>query len=517
MIEPTAMPSDQNMESLIAWLPDLIFTGGKFESGLALVCDSSGTIINLARVDELKDEKKINLPGRALLPGMVNSHSHAFQRVLRGRTEYRTNRQQDSFWTWRETMYSAATRLTPEDIYDASRMAFLEMALHGITAVGEFHYLYHQPDGTPYDDPNLLAKEVMRAAGDAGLRIALLRVAYARSGFQTEPNARQARFIENDPEIYLRNLESLIDDVGRGTSPTVREGSSAHDKDGALSHGWASAPHANVWVGVAPHSVRAVPLDYLHRVIAHANQTNLKVHMHVAEQPAEVSACVEEYGRTPVALLQTEGLLSERFTAVHAIHVTPKAIASFARTGAMVCACPTTERNLGDGVVPADEYFKHDVPICLGTDSHAQVDLLEDARELEYHLRLQKLERAVLERGSSPTVREGVSLGEAASQEPSLAFRLFDCATRNGARSIGAPGGALEFGKPADFFTVALDDPAIAGTSTDDLLANIVFSLSRAAVREVVVGGRPIVSEGQHVVQEEIIERFIDLQKRLWS
>jgi formimidoylglutamate deiminase len=505
------------MESLIAWLPDLIFTGGKFESGLALVCDSSGTIINLARVDELKDEKKINLPGRALLPGMVNSHSHAFQRVLRGRTEYRTNRQQDSFWTWRETMYSAATRLTPEDIYDASRMAFLEMALHGITAVGEFHYLYHQPDGTPYDDPNLLAKEVMRAAGDAGLRIALLRVAYARSGFQTEPNARQARFIENDPEIYLRNLESLIDDVGRGTSPTVREGSSAHDKDGAPPHGWASAPHANVWVGVAPHSVRAVPLDYLHRVIAHANQTNLKVHMHVAEQPAEVSACVEEYGRTPVALLQTEGLLSERFTAVHAIHVTPKAIASFARTGAMVCACPTTERNLGDGVVPADEYFKHDVPICLGTDSHAQVDLLEDARELEYHLRLQKLERAVLERGSSPTVREGVSLGEAASQEPSLAFRLFDCATRNGARSIGAPGGALEFGKPADFFTVALDDPAIAGTSTDDLLANIVFSLSRAAVREVVVGGKPIVSEGQHVVQEEIIERFSDLQKRLWS
>jgi formimidoylglutamate deiminase len=147
---------------------------------------------------------------------------------------------------------------------------------------------------------------------------------------------------------------------------------------------------------VAPHSVRAVPLDYLHRVITHANQDQLQVHMHVAEQPAEVSACIEEHGRSPIALLQTEGLLSERFTAVHAIHVTPKAIPSFARTGAMVCACPTTERNLGDGVVPADEYFKHDVPICLGTDSHAQIDLLEDARELELHLRLQKLERAVL-------------------------------------------------------------------------------------------------------------------------
>src|SRR2546429_9878205 len=167
--------------------------------------------------------------------------------------------------------------------------------------------------------------------------------------------------------------------------------------------GGAAPPTA--WIGVAPHSVRAVPLNYLNDVIAYANEHDLKIHMHVAEQPAEVSACIEEHGRTPVALLQTEGLLSERFTAVHAIHVTSKAVASFAETRAMVCACPTTERNLGDGVVPADEYLKHEVPICLGTDGHAQIDLLEDARELEYHLRLQKLERVVL--GGNPTVREG--------------------------------------------------------------------------------------------------------------
>src|SRR5260221_3352296 len=209
------MSSHQNMESLIAWLPELIFTGGKFESGLALVCDSSGTIVRLARVNELKDEKKINLPGRALLPGMINSHSHAFQRVLRGRTEYRTSNQQDTFWTWREMMYSAATRLTPEDIFDASRMAFLEMVLNGITAVGEIHYLQHQPDGTPYDDPNLLAKEAVRAARDVGVRIALLRVAYARSGFQTEVNQKQTRFIERGSEIYLKNLEELIRDLTR--------------------------------------------------------------------------------------------------------------------------------------------------------------------------------------------------------------------------------------------------------------------------------------------------------------
>jgi formimidoylglutamate deiminase len=261
-----------------------------------------------------------------------------------------------------------------------------------------------------------------------------------------------------------------------------------------------------------------VPLDYLREVVAHAKRNDLKVHMHVAEQPAEVSACVEEYGRTPVALLETEGLLSERFTAVHAIHVTPKAIPAFARSGAMVCACPTTERNLGDGVVPADEYLKHHVLICLGTDSHAQIDLLEDARELEYHLRLEKLERAVLSVRSS-TVREGSPHDQALThgRASDTAAMLIDCATINGARSIGAPGGTLEPGRPADFFTVALDDPAIAGASPDDLLASIVFSLSRAAVREVVVGGKPVVSEGQHLIQEEVVERFNELQKRLWG
>ena len=518
------MTANQNPEPTIAWLPELLYTGQRFESGLALVCEASGRIAKIARVDELDKEKRISLPGRAMLPGMINAHSHAFQRVLRGRTEYRTSNQHDSFWTWREMMYSAATRLSPEDIYDASRMAFLEMALSGITAVGEFHYLHHAPDGRPYDDPNLLAKEVVRAAGDVGLRIALLRVAYARSGFQTEPNPRQSRFIEKDPAIYLENLERLIHDVTRGSSPSL-------PADEALPHGRATD---TAWVGVAPHSVRAVPLDYLREVITYAERRDLKVHMHVAEQPAEVSACVEEYGRTPIALLETEGLLSERFTAVHAIHVTPKAIPSFAKTGAMVCACPTTERNLGDGVVPVDEYFKHDVPICLGTDSHAQIDLLEDARELEYHLRLQKLERAVLSvRSPTPgspagqpgwggAVREG-SLPDGTSdalphgRASDTAALLFDCATINGARSIGAPSGNLAPGKPADFFTVALDDPSIAGASNEDLLSSIVFSLSRAAVREVVVGGKPIVSEGQHLVQEEIVERFKDLQKKLWS
>jgi len=494
-----------NPQPEIAWLPEVIYAGNTFASQQALVCDASGVIVKVVEAAALTNEKRINLPRRALLPGMVNAHSHAFQRVLRGRTEYRSAGQRDSFWTWRELMYSAATRLTPEDVYDASRMAFLEMALSGITAVGEFHYLHHQPDGTPYDDANLLAEEVIRAAADVGLRIALLRVAYARSGFEVDPNPRQARFIESEPEVFLRNLEELATSV---RSPTVREGSASHGDaeviEPVLPDGRASG---TAWIGVAPHSVRAVPLDYLKEIIAYANERQLKIHMHLAEQPAEVSACVAEHGRTPVALLQTEGLLSERFTGVHAIHVTPKAIASFAETGAMVCACPTTERNLGDGVVPANEYQRNGVTICLGTDSHTQIDLFEDARELEYHLRLQQLERAVLD--------DTVALPHLRSQ--GLAQYLFACATSNGARSIGAPNGTLASGTAADFFTVDLDDPSIAGASGEDLLPAIVFSSSRAAIREVVIAGKPVVSEGQHLLQEETVDRFNELQKRLWS
>ena len=440
-----------------AWIPDLIYVDGGFVSDRAVVCDSGGKIVQIVESDQVSNA--VRLKNRALLPGLVNAHSHAFQRVIRGRTEHRSQNTSDSFWTWREEMYAAANRLEPEDIYYVSRMAFLEMALAGITAVGEFHYIHHHSDGSTYSDPNLLSREVIRAANDVGIRIALLRVAYARAGFEKEPNPLQKRFIEASPEIYINHFEQLLN------APELKDGMA--------------------WAGVAPHSVRAVPLDYLKTIVAFANEHALPVHMHVAEQPAEVSACIEEYGRSPVALLDTEGLLSNRFTAVHAIHVTPKAIAAMARANAMVCACPTTERNLGDGVVPVDAYFAAGVTVSLGTDSQIQIDLLEDARELEYHLRLQKTARNVL-----------------ATQD------LFECATSSGARSIGFAGGKLEPGSPADFFTVDLDDPSIAGSSQDNLLANIVFSLSRSAVRDVVVAGKQIVENGKHRDQEAIVERF---------
>lgn len=550
------LPEEVN-STLTAWLPDLLYTGGgRFESGLALVSDGAGRIADLTRdVENLPaGSRVVRLKGRALLPGLVNAHSHAFQRVIRGRTERRSTAH-DSFWTWREMMYAAATRLTPEQIYDASRVAFLEMAASGISAVGEFHYLHHTPEGTRYADANELAKQVVRAARDVGIRIALLRVAYARSGWNTPPNARQTRFIERDAQAFLKVTEALKKDIDQHASRVVDE-SYAVDARGetggiAASDARASANSvraSDAWVGVAPHSVRAVPLDYLREVSAFAAEHEMPVHMHVAEQPAEVAACLEEHGRTPVALLADEGLLGARFTAVHAVHITAEEARSLATLRAHVCACPTTERNLGDGIIPADVLLGAGVRVSLGSDSHTQIDLLEDARELEYHLRLQKLERAVL----APTPNTNADRSDARSANiedadtetnslAALAARLFECATANGASSIGAPvgssnsgssaredsskgsaledsgnGGALKVGGLADFFTVALDDLSIAGAGADDLLPAVVFSLARTAVRDTVVGGRRILEDGQHRAQDEIIERFTDLQRKLW-
>jgi formimidoylglutamate deiminase len=426
-----------------------------------MFADAAGNITRFSDApDDLRNAQRLG--GRAILPGLVNGHSHAFQRVLRGRTEdpaaSRTASERDSFWTWRARMYHAAARLSPEGLYHASRMAFLEMLLGGITAVGEFHYVHHAPGGTPYADRNELAWQVLRAARDTGLRIALLRTAYARSGWGKPAEPGQARFLTPQAEDFIADTEALRAAIAR-TDYADRVG-----------------------VGVAPHSLRAVPLDYLREAVAYARERHMPVHMHVSEQPADVEACLAEYKMRPVELLDRNGLLDSRFTAVHAIHVTSDEISALARASAMVCACPTTERNLGDGTIPADRFSSAGVGISLGSDSNVQINLLEDARELEYHLRILKLERAVLG-----------------------AKQLFSCATEAGAASLGAPGGSLEAGRPADFFTVALDDPSLAGAAPETLLSHVVFSAERTAVRDVVVGGKFVIRDGSHPLAGEIV------------
>ena len=434
--------------------------------------DSAGRITRFSS-DPIDLANAQRLPKRAILPGLVNVHSHAFQRVIRGRTEYRSGAERDTFWTWRESMYHAANLLSPDALYHAARMAYLEMLLSGITTVGEFHYVHHAPGGVPYQDRNLLGLQVLRAAGETGLRIALLRTAYVRAGWGKPVDPGQVRFLTPRVRDFIADTEAL-----RAVLP----------------------PAATI--GVAPHSVRAVPLDYLRELADYARSNGLPLHMHVAEQPAEVEACLAEYGKRPVEFLQQQGILNSHFTGIHAIHITAEEAAYLGEAKAQVCACPTSERNLGDGAVPADRLMDAGAGICFGSDSNVQIDILEDARLLEYHLRMNKLERVVLAPGSS---------------KDALARRLFTSATETGAASLRVPAGSLEVGRQADFFTVDLDDPSLAGAGSGALLNHIVFSLERTAVRDVAVGGKLVVRDGRHPLAEQITREFAEVQRDLWA
>jgi formimidoylglutamate deiminase len=459
----------------ISYQPDLMLVDGNFRRNCSLEVGDDGKILSISKDSEADPKTVIHQLSRcALLPGMIDVHSHSFQRALRGKAESR-RRSGPDFWSWRNSMYRCALALTPEDIYDVARMAFLEMMLAGITTVGEFHYLHRSPDGSAYDDPNLLAKQVIRAAESVGIRIVLLRCAYVRAGFDLPLDPGQVRFLEPDADTFVRHADDLRDEIGRMSS--------------------------SISFGLAPHSIRAVPRPYLQTVAAWANKHGLPLHMHVAEQPAEIEASIAEYGVAPFQLLDELGLLTRDFTAIHAIHLGAGDIERMARGKITVGACPTTERNLGDGILCADQLIDAGVSIALGTDSHTQTDALENARELESNLRLRHLQRAVLD----------------GRQGRPLASLLFDSATSAGARSLHLETGTLQPGSPADFFTVDLADASIAGSLPDELLTNIVFSMSRSAIRHVAVDGKMTIDHSQHTLQGEIIEAFCRVQQRLGS
>ncbi len=455
----------------ILFRPDLLFADGRFVSDAGLLVSDDGKIAAIAASDTPSDTL-IELPGKAMLPGFINVHSHAFQRLIRGKSESRVTSGKN-FWSWRNTMYHAAANLDPQQVYDVARMAFLEMALAGTTTVGEFHYLHTTPAGEPYDDPNLLSKQVIAAARSVGIRIALLRCAYLRSGFQLPRDPGQTRFFETTNE-FLANMEALLRETP-AASPTVR-------------------------LGVAPHSIRAVPLDDLREIAAWARGKKLPIHMHMAEQVAENEACLREYGATPIVLVGKAGLLGPDWTPVHAIHITAEETAMLAAAGATICSCPTTERNLGDGILAADQIMQSGIPIALGSDSQAQIDPLEDARELDYHLRLTHQQRAILDQIDGQ----------------SLAARLFNCATINGARALAVSSGTLAPQNYADFFTVDLRDPSTAGHSADDLLPLLVFGMNRTAIRDVAVNGKLIVHDARHSLQDEIISRYAEAHSKVW-
>jgi formiminoglutamate deiminase len=371
------------------------------------------------------------------VPGLANCHSHAFHRALRGRTQ----QGRGSFWTWREQMYALAGRLTPDAYYDLARAVYREMLATGFTSVGEFHYLHHGPDGTPYDDPNAMGLALVEAARDAGIRIALLDTCYLAAGIGSPPEGVQRRFADGDAEAWAARVDAL------------------------------RVP-GDVVLGAAIHSVRAVPRDQMHLVARWADARRAPLHAHVSEQLAENIACQDAYGETPTGVLEEAGALGPRSTAVHATHLTDDDVAMLGDTGTYACFCPTTERDLADGIGPARALHDAGSPLSLGSDQHVIIDPFEELRGLEMHERLITNER-----------------------DRFSANDLLLAASFNGYRSLGwSDGGHLRKGALADFVTVRTDTVNTAGAAHDQ----IIYACVASDVSTVVVGGDVVVSDGHH-------------------
>jgi formiminoglutamate deiminase len=399
----------------------------------------------------------IRLPGLTL-PGLANGHSHAFHRALRGLTQA----DRGTFWTWRERMYQVASRLDPDSYLALATAVYAEMALAGITCVGEFHYLHHGPGGTRYADPNEMGRALLAAAGRAGLRITLLDACYLSGGLGADgrPQALagpQLRFSDGDGEGWAARADALGADARGALSPVAR-------------------------AGAAIHSVRAVPPPQMHPVVAWSHRLGAPLHAHLSEQVAENEACLAAYHGTPAEVLYEAGALSPRSTMVHATHLTARDLELLGGSRAFACLCPTTEADLADGIGPAGALTSAGSALTVGSDSQAVIDLFEEARRVEQYERL-----ATGHRGNF------------------TADALARAATLDGHASLGWPdAGEITAGALADLVTVALDSLRLAGTAPASALESVIFAATAADVRTVVIGGRDVVRGGRHVLVPDV-------------
>lgn len=398
--------------------------------------------------------------GGVALPGMINAHSHAFQRMFVGLAERRGSTA-DSFWTWREAMYRAAAELTPETVHAVAAQLYAEMLASGYTSVVEFHYVHHRPDGSPYAPASAMADAIVAAAREAGIGLTLLPVLYQTSGFGGRPpNEGQRRF--------LNSAETLFDLIAG-----VR----------------ASAP--DVQVGLALHSLRAVPPAALAEALALADAmiAGAPIHIHIAEQTGEVDDCVAWSGRRPVDWLLDEVKVDARWCLVHATHVTPGETERLAGSGAVVALCPSTEGNLGDGFFPLPHYLESRGRLAIGSDSHVTVDPFEELRWLEYGQRLLARRRSIA----------------ASEAKPNPGALLFGAALAGGAQAAGRPVGSIAVGRRADILVVDPDHPALAVAPGDALLDTLIFhSRAREALVRVMASGAWVAERGEHRDGERI-------------
>lgn len=405
-------------------IPDLLLGADGCQSGVSITLEDG----RIVAIGSATDGERLH--GRALTPGFLNAHSHAFQRRLRGRVERVAPRDQhDDFWSWRDSMYQLAQSLDSSSIFAISKACYTEMLRAGYTKVIEFHYVHHQSDGTPYTDPNMLAKAVVEAAEAAGIRLLLLPVAYERGGLP--------RFRDPDVDTLLARVDAL--------------------------RAWV-ADRPRIEVGIAAHSVRAVHRAWLREIAAYAHAAGIVLHIHADEQRREIEECLAEYGVRPVQLLADVGFLGPRTTVVHATHADATELDLLAANHATVCACPTTEGNLGDGFLPADGVLARGINMTIGSDSHVRVDPLEELREIETNARRLGERRNVL-----------VAPGDSSP----AAWLL-----RSGWQMNG-----LMVGNDADMIEIDLLHPGLADVAPEDLGAALVFGTGSEVIAGTWIAG----------------------------
>lgn len=451
----TGITEPRRWHAELAWLPgkgvchDVLIeaAGERFTAVTAQVGESHAAAT----------EGAVRLHGLTL-PGFANAHSHAFHRALRGMTQAGRG----NFWSWRERVYELAERLNPASYLALARGVYAEMALAGVSCVGEFHYLHHAAGGRAYSDPNAMGHALIQAAADAGIRITLLDTCYLSGGLspdgRREPlSAAQLRFADHDAVAWAARVEQLAPD----------------------EHGMVGT-HARA--GAAIHSVRAVPPDQMHPVMAWAHRYGAPLHVHLSEQQAENKACLAAYAFTPAQVLFNADVLGPRTTVVHATHVSRPDMDLLGGTQTFACMCPTTERDLADGLGPARELASAGCRITVGTDSHAVVDLFEEARGVEFAQRL-----ATQERGHF------------------TADDLAQAMTADGHFCLGWPeAGEILPGAWADLVTVGFDSTRLAGTTAATALESVLFAGSAADVRNVVISGRDVVRGGKHLLVTDV-------------
>jgi formimidoylglutamate deiminase len=395
------------------------------------------------------------------LPGMINLHSHSFQRALAGRTE-KAGPGRDSFWTWRELMYRFARNITPQQIEAIAAQLFVECLRHGYTALCEFHYVQRAPDGSLYPQPAETAQRVIAAAQLAGIGITMLPVLYSYAGFGAQPLKPEQQRFRTDATDVLRIIEAL---------EPLRD--------------------AQTEVGVAPHSLRAASAEQINTVLA-VLPAQRPVHIHIAEQMAEVQQALDWCGQRPVQYLYEQVAVDQRWCLIHATHLLPDEVQQIARSGAVAGLCPSTEANLGDGLFPLEEFVAHAGRFGIGSDSHISQSAVEELRWLEYGQRLQQQRRNIA----------------ISAQQRNVGDFLWQSALQGGAQASGRPVGALAVGRRADLIVPDDGHPNLHALALDEVLGSLIFSGNDNLVRDVMVGGRWLVRAGQHVAQQAIAERF---------